>query len=323
MILIKTGKITKEVAMSHPETYKFFDGLLSFLDPYICEITDEDIPVVIHKNINDFYGLKTTRVNVLENNCHFITHAQVTCLLKERQSSGDVVDSKQMEYLQAAVDFAVQHKLGELMKNASSNSINDSVNIDDEDTVNVTMMTNKNVHIVRKRKASSTLNPSEDRNRSINLGLQSELIIEDDIKLENEDVKKEVENYVNSQDEVYENIQDEDIVKEENFTLEKNINNTADGNFDIENILPKAQIIQPVVHNMEKNSLRALNEHAIITEDNTDDMTDNAPPVTDEYMRNFFAELGVIMSMELSFGRQKILQSRINELLKNNLLKEG
>ncbi|KAJ8726217.1 hypothetical protein PYW07_000915 [Mythimna separata] len=294
MNLINTGKITMESAIANPQTSKFFDGFISFLDPYITYITDDDIPYLIHKSINDIFGLKTNNrtENPVENNPRFITHGEVKALLAERRLRGDVVNNIDKEYLQTIVDMAVEQKLEELLKDASSKPNNN----EDENT-----MVSNTVKKGNERNPSHTLissinNPNsneENINKSINLGLQSELILDDDIKTEEDDITSE----------------DEDLVKDDYATLKKNVNNTTETNYDLD---------ITAGHNTH-NTLSELHENVTVIQDNINDMT-GTPPVTNEYIRNFFNELGEIMSTELSLDKQKILKSRINELLKSMFL---
>ncbi|KAJ8729574.1 hypothetical protein PYW08_001155 [Mythimna loreyi] len=381
ILLIKNGEVPTEVATSHPETSKYFDGCLNFINPFISDITEEDIPLSIHRYINAIFGIEikeTIEKTNREKKTRLITHEQVKSMLLERKLKGDVVNNINMKHLLSVVEKAVGRKLEELrlMQNAPSNMSNDIANNnDDENTVNLTMIPSEN--------SSSNV---ENTTTISNLELQTEIILDDDIKIEEEDyIKMEAEDFVNSQEDNFVLLQDEqsvnnqndeyndnfinsqnelyiemqnedfvnsqneqyvdltnedcvnslnkqyedmkeDFVKEHHSTLEKSENNTTETNDDIETSLPSTHILSVAQAKKIMNELNDQHEDMLVIEEDEEeegaaDMTDT-PPITNEYIRHFFTELGAIMSVELSLDKQNILKSRIHDLVKREFLKE-
>lgn len=283
------------------------------MDPCIGTITDEKIPFLIHKSINRIFGLLTTTTLVpahaarpslnRESHTQFVSHTQVKALLRERQSTRERnVIFPDTEYLQNVVDSVIRCKIEKLLKK-------DDVLNPCDDIANLNVPTpSKDSHNVHKRMPIVTLDPSknifnndeENMNKTVDLGLATELIIQDEIKVEAEN------DNINMKD-------NDDDINEVNLTLNtETVNNATDNTCDIESYLPGTKIIRPGVNDTTTDISDLSN---CVTADNTE-------PVSDDYVRNFFFELGEVMSMELSINKQILLQSQINELVRKTFLNE-
>uniref|UniRef100_A0A2A4K3B5 MADF domain-containing protein n=1 Tax=Heliothis virescens TaxID=7102 RepID=A0A2A4K3B5_HELVI len=123
---------------------------------------------------------------------------------------------------------------------------------------------------------------------SDDIQLESELMIDENIKIESQ----------------------EDIdALEENSSLDTDTMLEDD---DLEQSLPHDQIVFG-----DSNISEDLTEHTAVSNNN-----EKIGTISDDYMRNFFNDLGETMSLELSIRKQKLLQLRINELLRNTLAQE-
>ncbi|PZC78815.1 hypothetical protein B5X24_HaOG217141 [Helicoverpa armigera] len=115
------------------------------------------------------------------------------------------------------------------------------------------------------------------------LQLESELMIDENIKIENQD----------------------DIDTLEENTLLDTDTILEDDNLEL--ILPDGQIVYD-----ESTVCEDLTEHSTVS--NNNEFIGN---MSDVNMREFFNDLGETMSAELSYRKQKLLQLRINELLRS------
>ncbi|XP_022834204.1 uncharacterized protein LOC111361968 [Spodoptera litura] len=106
--LIRFGKVTEEVISLHPKTSKYMDGSLEFMDAYIYEINDDDIPPHIHKRFNKLFGVTNKQV---------VTKEMVQALLKNRtqeEEPNDEMGKMHVQNLMNIVEDAVEKSLREM-----------------------------------------------------------------------------------------------------------------------------------------------------------------------------------------------------------------
>uniref|UniRef100_A0A2A4JA00 MADF domain-containing protein n=1 Tax=Heliothis virescens TaxID=7102 RepID=A0A2A4JA00_HELVI len=106
--MIRHGKLTEEIVQMHPKTSKYMDGSLDFMDAYIYEITDEEIPTCIHKRFNKMFGVTNKQV---------VTKEMVQALLKKRtqeEEPNDEMGKMHVQNLMNIVENAVERSLREM-----------------------------------------------------------------------------------------------------------------------------------------------------------------------------------------------------------------
>lgn len=235
-MLINTGRITEEMALNHPETSKYLDGTLSFLDPYLIDVTEADITSNVNKKFNKIFG-------IVDRSCD---RNDSVVLRRQEQDDSHHTDSISIDNTQKYlinVGNTVKHGLG---------------------------------HLIPNENIPSTSNIKKTWNR-IQLGLESELLIEDNIKME---------------DDTEHGILEEDPIN-------NNMNVTEDDS--VEHILPDIDNHMTMVDSMEENISMTDSDVLIGVRDNE--------------MKNFFNELGEVMSTEMPMEKQKISRMRINALI--------
>lgn len=117
--MIRHGKVTEEIIQLHPKTSKYLDGSLDFMDAYIYEITDDDIPVFIHKRFNKLFGVTNKQV---------VTKEMVEALLKKRnqeEESNDEMGKIHVQNLMNIVEDAVERSLREMTLEGNSSTAED------------------------------------------------------------------------------------------------------------------------------------------------------------------------------------------------------
>lgn len=109
--MIRYGKVTEEIITMHPKTSKYLDGSLDFMDAYIYEIEDDEIPVTIHKRFNKMFGIT---------NKQGVTKEMVQALLKKRtqeEEPNDEMGKIHVQNLMNIVEDAVERSLREMNVN--------------------------------------------------------------------------------------------------------------------------------------------------------------------------------------------------------------
>ncbi|CAH0578035.1 unnamed protein product [Chrysodeixis includens] len=113
--MIRYRKVSEEVIKQHPKTSKYLDGCLEFMDGYIYEITDDQIPPCIHKRFNRMFGVTSKEV---------VTKEMVQALLKNRmqaEESKDELGKIHVQNLMNIVENAVERSLREMSLADKSN----------------------------------------------------------------------------------------------------------------------------------------------------------------------------------------------------------
>ncbi|KAJ8737061.1 hypothetical protein PYW07_000332 [Mythimna separata] len=106
--MIRYGKVTEEIILMHPKTSKYLDGSLDFMDAYIYEIDDDDVPAPIHKRFNKMFGITNKQV---------VTKEMVQALLKKRmqeEEPNDEMGKIHVQNLMNIVEDAVERSLREM-----------------------------------------------------------------------------------------------------------------------------------------------------------------------------------------------------------------
>ncbi|KAH9640932.1 hypothetical protein HF086_015627 [Spodoptera exigua] len=121
LLLLQSGKLTLSEIKSDPNVNMYFDGSLTFLDPYCKTFTETDLPPSVNKwGSNLVLHLKNKHGSKVKG---IISHFDIIEMLIERQKENNNeldIEDDDIHYLQKTIKKLINYKLNKVINNQSN-----------------------------------------------------------------------------------------------------------------------------------------------------------------------------------------------------------